>query len=710
VAKVSVLYIADDVVGPHLELLRNICEPDSRAKPHITVRFFAKLRVPHAHLVTPIDYVDLVEPDCFGFHDSSQTNRTVFVRCESEELAHIDHKPDYPASEFHITIYDGSSQWFAERLLSVLRRYPWSIRVKLPPNTTLSEISLTRRKAGHANARPPREYASLPQMIFGELTGMQLSWTLLKALNNTERLNLVDRVCSHLQHVVADTSRIAPRSQSFQTPHAVRNSQEVEVHLTPPELADSIATCAVSYLDPAEPIDFGDPAVGAGAFFGALLKEVPHGRVRSAIGIDINASQVRAAQRRWQKKGMEVLPGDYLHMDRLPPRNLVLANPPYLRHQAIPADYKNELRMRASARVGMRVSGRSGQYVYFLLLAHDWMRDGAVAAWLIPSEFMQSTYGRAVREYLSQRVQLLRIHKFGIEDPQFENAEVLPVAVFFRKTVPLAESVVSLTAGGTLERPAHSEQVAVRELGNAQRWAIPWHAPQPNAASSVRIGDLFSVTRGIATGANEFFIVERELARKMRLPDEVLRPILPKIRQLETDFIDVCPDGFPDVHPQLCLIDSSLPMAVIEKEYPALAAYLKDGANSGLLNRTLVRRRDPWYRQEWRAPAPFLCTYMGRQSATKGPIRFIWNRSEAVATNTYLMLYPSEKLMRVLSDCPQLAAKLFKSMQEASRTSIVDIARMHAGGLHKVEPKELMQATLPGLPIEIIRLAQPRLV
>src|SRR3990172_4883895 len=98
-------------------------------------------------------------------------------------------------------------------------------------------------------------------------------------------------------------------------------------------------------------------------------------------------------------------------MERLPPRNLILANPPYLRHQRIPRERKEKLRERASVIMGKRVNARAGQYVYFLLLSHQWMKPGAVAVWLIPSEFMQTAYGVAIREYLTEKVELDRVHR-----------------------------------------------------------------------------------------------------------------------------------------------------------------------------------------------------------------------------------------------------------------------------------------------------------
>ena len=58
-----------------------------------------------------------------------------------------------------------------------------------------------------------------------------------------------------------------------------------EVHLTPPELAREIAAYALNKMEPRDgPIHFGDPAVGTGAFFGALLQLVPDNELSRQLG------------------------------------------------------------------------------------------------------------------------------------------------------------------------------------------------------------------------------------------------------------------------------------------------------------------------------------------------------------------------------------------------------------------------------------------
>ena len=82
----------------------------------------------------------------------------------------------------------------------------------------------------------------------------------------------------------------------------------------------------------------------------------------------------------------------------------------------------------------VKINGLAGLYVYFLLLATAWMEDGGYAAWLIPSEFMDVNYGVALKRFLTDRVTLIRAHRFDPNDVQFGDALVSSVVVVFRKT------------------------------------------------------------------------------------------------------------------------------------------------------------------------------------------------------------------------------------------------------------------------------------
>jgi hypothetical protein len=708
VAKVSVLYIKDDVVAPHLELMRNICEPTSKAKPHVTVRFFNKLAIPADYIRATANHVDMLAPGAYLNSLSIRDNRTVFIRCQADDLLSLEHKPLFPTSEFHITVYDGSSDYFARKLFEILSKYRWAFRLELPKASSLTTIEIKPKGARRVVAKMSREYAPNVVRLYREIFSKDLNENEILSLSENVRLEIVDKICAHLHRLVINYERVKAPKQLDIAGFDRFPEEKYDIHLTPPELAQDIAEYASNFLNGGE-INFGDPAVGTGVFYAAVLKVVGRDAIKSAVGIDISVKQVEAARWRWKNKDMEVTESDFLRMRNKASRNLILANPPYLRHQRIPSAYKQELRERASVELGMRVSARSGLYVYFVIFCHTWMVPGAIAAWLIPSEFMQTDYGKALRRYLSEKVQLLRIHQFDAANPQFENAEVLPCVVVFKNEKPLPNHQAIFSKGGTLVNPIDVEKIRIAELDKNAKWTISKPIIIERNENFVKLGDLFSVRRGIATGANDFFIMERKRATELGIPEIALKPLLPKAMSLDSDVILRKRDGNPKIKNQMCVIDCSLPESDIEIKYPDFMKFLKKGKSDGVLNGYLVSRRSPWYKQEQRDPAPFLCTYMGKAHGDKPAIRFIWNKSNAIATNTYLLLYPHPALKELLKKNNEFYLLIFNILKDSSWNSINEFTRSHAGGLSKIEPKELEEVWLGPLPEALIAVANKRL-
>jgi adenine-specific DNA-methyltransferase len=477
---------------------------------------------------------------------------------------------------------------------------------------------------------------------------------------------------------------------------------------TPAALAADVLDYALHQLGDNASIRFLDPAIGTGSFYAALraAASAPR-RIERAVGLEIDQHYGAPAEQLWKATGLTYRLEDFTKAKPEPHFNLLICNPPYVRHHHLESDDKERLLGRTFEVSGMKLGGLAGLYCHFMGLAHGWMEDGGLAGWLIPSEFMNVNYGLAVKQYLLERVTLLHIHRFDPRDVQFADALVSSAIVWFRKTPPPKNHRVHFTFGGTLEHPHVRRDVPLRAMTKEQKWT---RFPEATARSNTRspvISDFFRIKRGLATGDNRYFILSREEIRARDLPMAVFRPILPSPRYLPDDKVRADCDGNPLLDRELFLLDINMNEHEVKEHYPTLHAYLEEGKQRALHERYLCRHRTPWYAQENRPAAPIVCTYLGRSDTTrKRPFRFILNRSMATAANVYLMMYPTGTLASALDEDPTLIERVWKALNAITPERLIGEGRVYGGGLHKLEPKELANvpvSDLAQLPVRRVR-------
>jgi hypothetical protein len=465
---------------------------------------------------------------------------------------------------------------------------------------------------------------------------------------------------------------------------------------TPTELANEVVSFGLDVLN-SNTVRFLDPALGTGSFFSALINHADATIIEKAKGIEIDSHYAIPAKSLWKNTKLDIEVDDFTRLSPERKYNLIICNPPYVRHHLI--EDKERIRMRTKQLSGIELSGLAGLYCHFLLQSVAWMEDDGIAGWLIPSEFMDVNYGSMVKSFLLNNVELLQIHRYDPNDVQFDDALVSSAVVWFRNRKPKKNyPSVKFTYGGHLSSPNVVKTLPVNELQNELKWTrFPLQTIRTHNDSSAVLGDFFFVKRGIATGNNNFFILGKDKIREYDLPHEVFRPVLPNSRNLLSDEIFADDIGNPILDHELFLLDCKLPEHEVQMRYPTLWDYLLTGKES-VAKGYLCRSRKCWYHQEQREAPLFICTYMARErNGSDVSFRFILNHSTATVTNCYLALYPKGIMKEFLKQYPRELKTIWEIMNRIDSQYFIDEGRVYGGGLRKVEPKELMRVPTPKL-------------
>ena len=345
---------------------------------------------------------------------------------------------------------------------------------------------------------------------------------------------------------------------------------------------------------------FMDPAFGTGSFYSALLRVYRRESIAAAYGYEIDPHYGVPSSRLWEPSGLRLELSDFTGCR--PDSNgrervdLLVCNPPYVRHHHIERSMKLRLGREAAEQLGIRVSGLAGLYVFFMLLSHKWLRPDSLSIWLIPSEFMDVNYGSALKEYLLNYVDLIRIHRFDPSEAQFEDALVSSAVVWFRNRRPVPGSTPEFTLGGSLAQPRLRRRLPRDELRRESKWTRFPEAGTASEVNGVTLRDFFTnqardshrsqpvLHHGRTSGP-------RVLDPATFSPTCTAEPPVRRGRRCRHRSETVCrsSNGPCLSWTAVCRLKSS------SGREPETADYVKRGESEGVNEGYLASRRDPWY-------------------------------------------------------------------------------------------------------------------
>lgn len=429
-----------------------------------------------------------------------------------------------------------------------------------------------------------------------------------------------------------------------------------------------------------------DVGAGVGIFTRAATRRWPDAQVHA---VDVNPVTLGLLGLRTAMDGVLVelssgRPGVRLRLEdyvgfaeselrKLPEPRLVLGNPPYTRIQLLPQEDREALVRAAGGLCGSRAS--LSALITAVTIRQLGPQDGLCL--LLPAQWLESDYAAALRQWLwSTTTRPVHLNLFDHE--LFADAQVDAVSLLVGPATDHTHTL-RLSRG---HDEVHHEIPRTGSCPASWRslFATKPHTPSPTVGP--RLADFATVRRGVATGANHFFVLSEATRTEHALPDSVLRPLVRRLRDHRDDEVTAASlAALPERDRRWLLVVSAQ-----DPSEGALQAYLTQGVHQGLKDRVLCGVRRDWFDLSDEATPPDVIV----GPSTKSSFRFIVNSAQAQITNNlYGLIWQSWVP-------PQLRAEILSWLRSGpGQESLAAAARTQGGGLLKIEPRALKYLPLP---------------
>lgn len=433
-----------------------------------------------------------------------------------------------------------------------------------------------------------------------------------------------------------------------------------------------------------------DPAVGPGTFFVAARAKGFAGTFR---GCELHSEALEESKLHGLSAAdiAGITVGDFLATP-FPKLPAIVSNPPYIRHHRIPLTSKVEFQNRVRHELGLTIDGRAGLHVYFFIRCLQMLEDQGRLAFIVSADICEGVFAKTLWAWVTDHFCLDGVVTFSPDAAPFPGVDTNALIFLLRKDKPTNEFTwarVLRTDADDLEAlltnlkqapSSESIEVSRRDVTEGIRTGLsrPRHKPTEDV---VLLKDVAHTMRGIATGANDFFVMTSAQAKDRGLDQSLLVRCIGRTRDCPDDRItekrlaELETAGRPT-----WLMD--LPDMAVGELPKTVQSYLKIGEELDLPSRALIRSRRNWYRMEQRKVPPLLFAYLGRRSS-----RFILNEAGIVPLTGFLCVYPKPGIE---------PRSLWSALNEAAVIEgLARVGKSYGDGAIKVEPRSLEQLAIP---------------
>jgi adenine-specific DNA-methyltransferase len=426
-----------------------------------------------------------------------------------------------------------------------------------------------------------------------------------------------------------------------------------------------------------------EPAFGLGIFSRVLLAKKNDIQIQ---GFDIDNLIFNQAKKEFAgTEKINLLLEDYAYSDWNNKYDGIICNPPYFKFH----DYDNKnILTEFEKQLKCKLNGFTNLYTLFLLKSIHQLKRNGRCAYIIPSEFLNSDYGKLVKQDLMKTGNLRHVIVFDFEENVFEDALTTASIILCandNKTKKIQfTNIHSVSELNVVEKlitdyPNLSENSTTylfSELNPEIKWKT-YYQPQNahNFKNLVPFSTYAKVVRGIATGANDYFTFNISKAQKYKIDERFLLPCICRAIDVKGNNFS-CSDfeRLKNNNKNVFLLNA------VNIQDENVTKYLQKGKDEKIDKKFLTANRHPWYSLEKRHPAPIWVSVFNRSG-----LRFIRNEANIANLTTFHCIYPQINMFSNIS-VDLLFAYL---LTDTARKIFEDNSREYGNGLQKFEPNDL---------------------
>lgn len=388
--------------------------------------------------------------------------------------------------------------------------------------------------------------------------------------------------------------------------------------------------------------------------------------------------------------------------------DVVVTNPPYTRQEEI--EYKDQIRETAltySDGSKIELDARAGIFAYFFTHSAKFLKNKGRMGYITANTWLDVGFGKGLKRFFLDHFKILVVLEFDaavfgralvntcvliLEKEKNELERKKSLVRFARlKKKKAITGVVAALLGAKKSYENRGIKISVKrqsELKPKERWGKFIRAPSIyfkiiKNPKITELGNIAKIRRGMVTGCNDFFILDRDKVKVWGIEGNYLQPMVTSIREITN--IKLLPS---DISHQVLMVHDTKEELVGKKALDyiehgeEMEATTKRGTRiaastvKGLNNLKTCSQREIWYDLGRHEPPPIISPYL-----IWNRVVFAHNKAKALAPNTLHYVYPKHgKDVRFLLGV--LNSTLVALLLELT-------GRSYGGGVLKIEAYEL---------------------